>query len=244
MVSRLLHWISNSSTRLNCSIMSTNEQTATAASKLGQPKQHQPTEDQLKPQQPRNPKPKRRRPEKQDTNKILLKLTALQVTYCNLSNDHCREFTTRRKSIHAESAGLVEKVMDRESRNIDTDRQEAIISDSSKLLTQIRQTESDPLAHQNMYDRIAWFDICWKDYDLEREAELLGFAKWRENCLFHEVVTFRITANYTPEWVKMETELFLKNYGRDSTGRTLAIINYGGHGASRDGGLKLCSHKR
>lgn len=141
-------------------------------------------------------------------------------------------------------AGLVQKLENRNLRTITTDREEAIISDPSKLLAQIRQAETDRLAHQNRYDQIAWFDICWKDSDLECEAELLEFAKWRENCLFHEVVTFRIPANYTPEWVNVETERFLRNYGRDSTGRTLTIINYGGHGGYSPSGLKLVSHRR
>ncbi|QDS69916.1 hypothetical protein FKW77_001424 [Venturia effusa] len=71
----------------------------------------------------------------------------------------------------------------------------------------------------------------------------LQFAKWRENCLFHEVVTFRIPANYTPDWVKVETQLFLGSYGLDSSGKTLAIINYGGHGDHGLEGLNLCSHR-
>ncbi|KAE9985530.1 hypothetical protein EG327_004645, partial [Venturia inaequalis] len=208
--------------------MSLNDQTTRAVSKTGQPAR-----------QKQGPNKSR----KQDTKKILLDLRALQVTNSALPKDGSQESTTRRKSAIAEAFNLVQRLKDRDSRKIATDREEAIISDPSKLRKQILRAEIDPLAHQNMYDRVAWFDICWKDSDLNCESELLEFAKWRENCLFHEVVTFRIPANFTPEWVKVETELFLRKYGLDSTGRTLAIINYGGHGGLCSDGLKLVSHK-
>lgn len=209
--------------------MSLNDQTTRAVSKTGQPAR-----------QKQGPNKSR----KQDTKKILLDLRALQVTNSALPKDGSQESTTRRKSAIAEAFNLVQRLKDRDSRKIATDREEAIISDPSKLRKQILRAEIDPLDHQNMYDRVAWFDICWKDSDLNCESELLEFAKWRENCLFHEVVTFRIPANFTPEWVKVETELFLRKYGLDSTGRTLAIINYGGHGGLCSDGLKLVSHKR
>lgn len=127
-------------------------------------------------------------------------------------------------------------------RKPSTLRYEAIIGDQGKLCGQIGNAE-DPFAYQSMYDRIVWFDICWEESDLQYAAEFREFRKWRENCLFHEVITWQIPVIRNPSiWLRVETEKFLEMYGQDDTGRTPLIINYGDHGDSGTHGLILCSH--